>query len=186
MTRRKTTKKPRANAAQNKRTAAEKPKPSTPHAGQSAPQKKTGITAKPIKPPKRKNVSQSVPNGTLIHTHDDKFYGADGNSTKSRMGVVVDSNRQNELAVTKYTTSERNGRRFENDKRFVAHGNVIYTLDRNGKAIVLSEDGDFKKHRNNSRDITPKQANQIKKSNLKESKYRERNKQALKKLKGRK
>ena len=36
------------------------------------------------------------------------------------------------------------------------------------------------------RDITPKQANQIKKSNLKESKYRERNKKVLRKLKGRK
>lgn len=66
------------------------------------------------------------------------------------------------------------------------NGNVIYTLDNKGKPIVLSEDGDFKKHRNNNRDITPKQANQIKKSNLKESKYRERNKKVLRKLKGRK
>ena len=144
-------------------------------------------TNKPAKKiAQRKNVSQSIPNGTLIHTHDDKFYGADGKSTKKRMGVVVDSNRQNELAITKYTTSEKNGRRFKNDKGFVAHGNVIYTLDHNGKPIVLSEDGDFKKHRNNNRDITPKQANQIKKSNLKESKYRERNKKVLSKLKGRK
>lgn len=138
------------------------------------------------KPALRKNVSQTIPNGTLIHTQDDKFYGADGNSTKKRMGVVVDSNRRNEVAVTKYTTSSKNGRRFKNNRGFVAHGNVIYTLDSKGKPIVLSEDGDFKKHRNNNRDITPKQANQIKKSNLKESKYRERNKKVLRKLKGRK
>lgn len=42
MSGRKTTKKPQANAAQNKRTAAEKPKPSTPKAGHSAPQKPAG------------------------------------------------------------------------------------------------------------------------------------------------
>lgn len=156
-------------------------------AAQNKTKKSTPTKTKPAKKiSPRKNVSQSIPNGTLIHTQDDKFYGADGKSTKKRMGVVVDSNRQNELAVTKYTTSEKNGRRFKNDKGFVAHGNVIYTLDRNGQPIVLSEDGDFKKHRNTNRDITPKQANQIKKSNLKESKYRERNKKALRKLKGRK
>ena len=156
------------------------------NAAQNPPQAKIQNLHPPQKERLKNLQNAKIFRSLLRHTHDDKFYGADGKSTKSRMGVVVDSNRQNELAVTKYTTSERNGRRFKNDKGFVAHGNVIYTLDRNGNPIVLSENGDFKKHRNDSRDITPAQANQIKKSNIKESKYRERNKKVLRKLKGRK
>ena len=108
MTRRKTTKKPQANAAQNKRTAAEKPKPSTPRAGQSTPQKKAGITAKPVKPPKRKNVSQNILPGRTIQTRDEFFEGAKDylkpgyeNKGYYRKGLVVDSNRDDELVIVK-------------------------------------------------------------------------------------
>lgn len=142
--------------------------------------------AVPKKPPKRKNVSQTIPNGTLVHTTDDILYGADGKSVKNRMATVVDSNRNNEVAIVKYTTSVTNGTPFKNSKGFKGYGNRIYTKTVDGKPITISEDGAVKKHSNNKRDITLKQANQIKKSNLRESKYRGSNRAALRELKGRK
>ncbi|MGN0805018.1 MAG: hypothetical protein ACI4MS_06515 [Candidatus Coproplasma sp.] len=138
------------------------------------------------KPLRRKNISQTIPNGTLVHTTDDMLFGADGKSVKSRMATVVDSNRNNEVAIVKYTTSETNGTPFKNSKGFKGYGNRIYTKTVDGKAITISEDGAVKKHSNNKRDITLKQANQIKKSNLRESKYRGSNRAMLRELKGRK
>ena len=73
------------------------------------------------KPPKRKNVSQTIPNGTLIITNDRSFYETDGKSGKTRMAGVIDSNRQNELAIVKYTTSKKHGREFENEKGICEH-----------------------------------------------------------------
>lgn len=134
---------------------------------------------------KRKNVSKTIPNGTLVHTHDDKLYGADGQSTKSRMAVVVDSNDKDEVAIVKYTTSERNGTPFENDKGFKRFGNQIYTRDIYGNPLIISQNGTLIKNANNKRDITPKQANEIKRANLQDSKYKTRNHRKLKELKNR-
>ncbi len=102
------------------------------------------------------------------------------------MATVIDSNRNNEVAIVKYTTSTINGVIFINDKGFVAFGNRIYTKTVDGEPITLTENGAVQKHSNNKRDISPNQANQIKKSNLLDSKYRESNRSALKELKGRK
>ncbi|MCM1306492.1 MAG: hypothetical protein NC037_01075 [Bacteroides sp.] len=136
---------------------------------------------------KRKNVSSTIPNGTLVHTHDNLLAGADGKSTKRRMATVVDSNRNNQIAIVKYTTSDKNGTEFDNDKGFVAHGNQIYTQDVNGNPLVINDKNHvIKKARNTKRDITPAQANEIKRANLQESRYRQRNQIVLRKLKGRK
>ncbi len=135
------------------------------------------------RPPLRKNVSQSIPNGTLIITNDRNFSGTDGNSDKTRMATVVDSNRKNELALTKYTTSKKHGRTFNNDKGFNRHGDTIYTKDNEDRPIVLDNDKFIKG--SERRTITQEQANEIKRRNVKESKYKKTNKVALRELKGR-
>jgi len=133
----------------------------------------------------RKNVSQKIPNGKFIVSNDKYFYGTDGNSDKTRMGTVVDSNRKNELAIVKYTNSKKHGREFENSKGFNGHGDKIYTLDNEGKPIKI-DDKKFSTSKNKKRDITPKQANEIKRRNIKESRYKTNNRANLKNLKGRK
>lgn len=133
------------------------------------------------KPPKRKNVSQRVPNGSLIITNDKYLYGTDGNSNKVRMSITVDSNRKDQLAIVKLTTSEKHGRRFQNNKGFDKHSDMIYTKDNKGNPIVI-EGNKFVKGSNN-RSITASQANEIKRRNVKESKYRKENRKRLKKLK---
>ena len=64
------------------------------------------------KPPKRKNISQKVPNGTIVRTRDEYFENA-GNYRKPGYGhkgyyrgaIVLDSNRNNELALGKASSS---------------------------------------------------------------------------------
>ena len=98
--------------------------------------KGSGRATQPVKRTKKnKNISQEIENGTFVITNDQYFYGTDGKSNKTRMGTVVDSNKKNELAITKITTSEKHGKEFENDKGFKNHGDKIYTLDNEGNPI---------------------------------------------------
>lgn len=136
------------------------------------------------KPKLRKNVSQNIPNGTLIITNDKYFYGTDGKSDKTRMATVVDSNRQDELGIVKYTKSKIHGEEFENDKGFKGYGDKIYTLDNEQNPIKLGNEK-FQKGRA-KRAITEKQANEIKRKNIKESRYKAGNRANLRNLKGRK
>ena len=99
------------------------------------------------------------------------------------MATVVDSNRNDELGIVKYTTSERHGKEFVNDKGFVGHGDKIYTLDNDGNPIKI--DGKKFVRGKAKRDITVKTANEIKKNNLKESRYKSGNRANLRNLKGR-
>lgn len=197
-----TVKKPQGNAAVPKSGGAGKRRPQTGKtAAQNAPsvkpvkersQKSRSTTianhrsrhvAQQKKPPKRKNVSQTIPNGTLIITNDTYFYGTDGKSNKKRMAVTVDTNRNDELAIVKYTTSQKHGRSFENSKGFVGHGDKIYTLDNNKKPIKA--DGE-KFITQEKRKITAAQSNEIKRRNIKESKYKAGNRKNLQNLKKRK
>lgn len=64
--------------------------------------------------PKRKNVSQKIPNGRTLQTRDEFFEGQEkyrkpGYENKGlyRKVVVVDSNRADELAVVKLTTQSK-------------------------------------------------------------------------------
>ena len=134
--------------------------------------------------PKGKNISSSVKNGTFLVTNDKFFYGTDGKSDKQRMATVVDSNRRDEVAIVKYTTSKKHGREFENCKGFQAHGDKVYTLDNEGKPIKLDNEKFTRGKR--KRDISPKTANEIKRRNIKESNYKSGNRANLKNLKGRK
>lgn len=155
-------------------------------AANKLPQKKPSLIQRlfrKIKRPKKsKNVSQNIPNGTLIITNDKYFYGTDGKSNKTRMSTVVDSNRNDEIALVKYTTSKKHGRPFSNSKGFVGHADKIYTLDNNKKPIKVDND---KFIANPNRAITASQANEIKRRNLKESRYKEGNKANLRNLKKR-
>ena len=90
------------------------------------------------------------------------------------------------MAIVKFTTSTKHGNKLENDKGFAAHRNRIYTKTADGSPITLSEHGAVQKHVNDKRNITPKQANQIKRANIQDSKYRGSNRAALQELKGRK
>lgn len=132
---------------------------------------------------RNKNISKTIPNGTLVITKDNFIYGTDKQSEKTRMTVTVDSNRKNEIAITKYTTSNRHGRSFENDKGFKRHGDRIFVQDDEGNPIHI--DGIKFIRGSKKRSITPKQANEIKRRNLKETKYNKGNSNALRKLKGR-
>ena len=130
-----------------------------------------------------KNVSKTIPNGTFIITNDKFFYGTDGMSNKIRMATVVDSNKKDELAIVKFTTSKKHGRPFKNDKGISRHSDTVYIKDNSGKPIKI----DNKKFQSNSkRNITPKQANEIKRRNVKESKFKNTNRKRLRQLKGRK
>ena len=132
---------------------------------------------------KNKNVSKTVPNGAFIITNDKFFYGTDGKSDKTRMATVIDSNKKDELAIVKYTTSKKHGRTFKNNKGLSRHSDTVYIKDDSGKPIKI----DNKKFQANSkRDITQKQANEIKRRNVKESKYQKANRKRLRQLKGRK
>lgn len=68
-------------------------------------------------PPKRKNVSQKIPNGRTLQTRDEHFEGQKNyrkpgyeNKGDYRRVVVIDSNRDDELAVIKLTTSKKEHR----------------------------------------------------------------------------
>ena len=168
-------KKPAANrAAGNRKQETKQPTPKLAQKKQVVQQEKS----------LRKNVSQKIPNGKFIVSNDKYFYGTDGKSDKTRMGTVVDSNRKNEVAVVKYTNSTKHGTAFQNSKGFNGHGDKVYTLDNTGKPIKI----DNKKFAapGNNRDITPAQANEIKRRNIQESRYKAGNRSNLKKLKGRK
>ena len=134
-------------------------------------------------PKKRKNVSQTIRNGTLIITNDKYLYGTDGKSDKTRMSVVLDSNRQNELGLSKWTKSTKNGRKIKNSKGFLRHGNEIFTRDNDGKPIIVDGQKFIKGSKN--RKISEGKANEIKRRNLKESKYNKRNRSNLRNLKKR-
>ena len=132
---------------------------------------------------KNKNISKTVPNGAFIITNDKFFYGTDGKSNKTRMATVIDSNKKDELAIVKFTSSKKHGRPFKNDKRLKRHSDTVYIKDNSGKPIKIDN---IKFKSNNRRDLTPKQANEIKRRNVKESKFKNTNRKRLRQLKERK
>lgn len=146
---------------------------------------------KPI-PPMRKNVSRKIPNGTVVFTRDEFFEDHNGyikekyrNSTKLyRETTVIDSNRNNELALIKhqsngvyYVVNNKGQKEFYNP--------YIKTKDDKGNPIKLGE----KFQRGPSKyNVSPKSANKMKIRSIKNKndKTRKTNQMALKSLKGRK
>ncbi len=91
----------------------------------------------------RKNISNKIDNGTIVHTRDSHLNknGYDKPDKKGlyRMTVVVDSNKKDELALVKLTTSKK-GTPLPNYKNGKSkYKNFIETKDKNGKPIKLTK-----------------------------------------------
>ena len=143
------------------------------------------------KPPKRKNVSQKIPNGRVLQTRDEYLgeenidYRKPGYESKGlyRGVVVIDSNRSDELVVVKLTTSGK--------------GIVIETY-KNGKSkfkpFVEVQDENCNpikpgKHfvpKPKKNDLPKKEVTKIKKTVFKEAKTAQTNRKKVRELKGRK
>ena len=166
-----------------------------PVAGKTATGKKKCNSQKNEKrkqPPKRKNVSQTIPNRRTLQTRDEYFYGQ-GDYRKPgyegkglyRKAVIVDSNRKNELVVVKLTTSKQ-GKNLPNYK----DGNssfrpFVETMDEKGNPIKF---GSKFKENTPSADMAKKDVNKIKKDLFVNSSNRTKkeNKKEVRKVKGRK
>lgn len=182
-------------SAAGKTAAAKKAKPvKKPVAGKTATGKKKIYVKPKVKIQKnrkaKKNVSQTIPNGRTLQTRDDFFenqghYKKPGYEKKGlyRKVVVVDSNKDDELAVVKLTTSKR-GRRIKDYKKGKSrYRPYVETKDDKGRPIKLS--GKFVENPP-SADIPPKSVAKIKKSTFKSEKQSIQNRKKVRALKKRK
>lgn len=135
---------------------------------------------------KSKNVSKSVKNGTILRSRDEYFKGAKdyrkpGYESKGnyRATAVVDTNRKDQLALVKLTTSEK-AIPLDEKGGFRAY---ILTQDENGRPIKVS--GKFVPDKR-GKTLTKQQVNRIKKESLSDPKMGKENKKRLRGLKGRK
>jgi hypothetical protein len=138
---------------------------------------------------RKKNISKNVPNGKIVHT-DDKYFYKSGGYSKRRMAVVVDSNKNNDLAIVKLTTSEK-GKAIRGYKKGKSRFRPnVYTYDNEGKPIRLdSRDNGKRKFVLDDRktnDMSKKDVNFVKKQSLFDDRFGIRNRRRLKNLKGRK
>ena len=138
------------------------------------------------KPPKRKNISQKIPNGTIVRTRDEYFENAENyrkpgyeNKGYYRGAIVLDSNRNNELALGKASSSG-----YDFGSKVIKRVNVhIETKNHKNQPIRLG-----KYYIKTNKSIPIHQVNAIKKQSLKNSKQSicDRNRSKLRELKGRK
>lgn len=136
---------------------------------------------------KNKNVSKRVPNGRTVQTRDEFFFGhknyrKPGYEHKGpyRKAVVVDSNKRDELAVVKLTTSPK-GRSIVGEKKS-KYKPFIETLDDDGKPIKLGK----KFQENPSRkDLSKRAVDAIKRDSVTDPVTGKKNRARLRKLKNR-
>ena len=136
----------------------------------------------------KRNISQSIPNGTIVHTRDEYFkgqsffrkpgYESRGNYRKS---VVVDSNRNDELALVKLGTSS--GKELPNYAAGKSkYRPIVLTLDDKGNRIKI---GHKFARKGVSSEMSIRDVNNIKKD-LMTGKHSQSNRRRLRELKGRK
>ena len=144
---------------------------------------------------KRKNISKSIPIGRTLQTRDEFLESGKGKenikaghpnkSDLYRPSVIIDTNRKNELAIIKLTTSEKGEKikGYRNGKSGYRPYIEIRTSD--DKAIKI----DNKKFVANSpkKDVKKSDVNKIKRKVLKRApkRIREENRKKLRALKGR-
>lgn len=135
------------------------------------------------KPPKRKNVSQTIPNGTILQTRDEfldgqKGYKKEGYEKKGnyRKVVVIDSNRDNDVAVVKLYS--KSGQDLPSKK--AKFKPFVETLDDNKNRI--RESGKFIP---NGQTLEKSDVVAIKKESFTAPKVRFKNKKKVRKIKGR-
>ena len=130
-----------------------------------------------------KNVSKKIPNGTIIHTRDEYFFGSKNyrkpgykNKGNYRKVSVVDSNRNDDLAVVKLTTR---GKSLPGEKS--TYKPFVETLDDDGKPIRIGS-----KFISRGARISAQAVSVIKKDSFKDSKTRKVNRRKVRNMKGRK
>ena len=134
-------------------------------------------------PPKRKNVSQTIPNGTILQTRDEYLheqgnYRKPGYESKGnyRTVVVIDSNRKNHLAIVKLHS--QSGKELPSKKSY--YKPFVETLDDKGNRITVSG-----KFIINGQKLSNKDVIAIKSDSFKSPKVRHKNKKKVRKLKNR-
>ena len=138
-------------------------------------------TTQKAKKHKNKNVSKTVPTGTILQTRDEYFQGS-GNYRKPgyqnkglyRKAVVIDSNRFDELAVVKGTTKGIDLK----VKEFATYKPFIETKDNKGKPIKIN-----KKFKQTNILLPNNKVQEIMTNCLNNRKTKYQNKQKLKALK---
>lgn len=140
-------------------------------------------------PPKRKNVSQTIPNGRTLQTRDERFeghknYRKPGYEKKGdyRKVVVVDSNRDDELAVVKLTTSKKGKTLKTYQKGKSSYRPYVETKDDEGKPIKAGKK--FKMNKP-SKDVPPAEISKIKKETFKTARQAPKNRKRVQKMKKR-
>lgn len=152
--------------------------------------KKPIVKSATVKKSLRKNVSLKTPNGRTIQTRDEYFEGQKnyrklGYEKKGlyRKAVVVDSNRKDELAVVKLTTSKK-GKSLDYKEGKSKYRPFVLTKDDKGKPIKLGSK--FVKNSPKA-DVSKKEVNKIKKDLFrgKSVKTSKDNRKKVRELKGR-
>ena len=145
--------------------------------------KKKGNTVK--KSTRRKNVSRDIPNGRTVQTRDEHFEGAGeyrkpGYENKGyyRRAVVVDSNRQNHLAVVVLTTK---GEEVPGEKKATFRP-YVETKDDKGNPITIGKK--FKENKP-QKDLSSKAVAKIKKVSFYNSHNALENRKKVRDMKGR-
>ena len=136
----------------------------------------------------KKNISKSVPNGRTLQTRDEFFEGSSDyrkpgyeNKGYYRKVVVVDSNRNGDLAVVKLTTSA-NGEKVFGQKKS-KYRPFVETKDDEGNSIRIGKK--FKENKSKN-DLSPKAVAQIKKLIFKNAGNAKENRRKVRDLKKRK
>ena len=181
----KTAKKPAAGktaAGRNKQTGK-----GSASSGRAAKPAKRTSPAKKV-PKQTKNVSKKIPNGRTLQTRDEFFeeagdYRKEGYETKGyyRKVAVVDSNKNNELAVIKLTTS-RKGKKVPGEKKS-KYRPFVETKDDEGNAIKIGKKFIENKGKN---DLSPHAIAEMKKHSFNESRYALKNRKKVREMKGQK
>lgn len=132
---------------------------------------------------KNRNISKSIPNGTVLHTRDEYIKGSENyrkpgcqNKGNYRKVAVVDSNRHDDLAVVKLTTK---GKPLPKEK--ATYKAFVETLDDKGKPIRIGP-----KFISRGAKISKQAISIIKKDSFKDSKTRKSNRRKVRDMKGRK
>ena len=136
-----------------------------------------------------KNISKKIRNGTNVITRDEYFEDNNGYVKETHLSpfdlyretIVVDSNRNNELAVIKL----QSGGKFivkNNKKQIEKYGPYIKIKDNNGNPIILNDKfvrGPIKY------DVSTQDANKMKQNALSNKYNRKKNRKLLQELKRR-
>ena len=132
---------------------------------------------------KNRNISQNIPNGTILHTRDEYIFGSENYRKPGYEGkgnyrkvAVVDSNRHDDLAVVKLTTK---GKHIPGEKS--TYRPFVETMDDKGKPIRVGS-----KFISRGAKLSPKAVTVIKKDCFKDAKTRKINRRKVRAMKGRK